>query len=171
MLRKSLLLMSLLAIVACSPSLNWREVRASQAELKALLPCKPDHGSRKQSLAGLELEVQMMGCEAGGALFAVSSLALDDPSRALAVQLQWQTALLENMHAGTSTSTPFRVRGATPFLDPVQLNAQGTDASGRVINAQGVWFAHGNRLYHAVIYAGRIGSEMSDPFFGGLELP
>ena len=60
-----LLMMSLLALTACSPSLNWREVRASQGELKAMLPCKPDQGNRKQTLAGLELDVHMTGCKAG----------------------------------------------------------------------------------------------------------
>ena len=166
-----LLMMSLLALTACSPSLNWREVRASQGELKVMLPCKPDQGSRKQTLAGLELEVHMSGCEAGGALFAVSSVSLYDPTRALAVQLQWQAAMLENMRAGTSASSPYRIRGATPLLEPVRLKAQGQDPAGRGVSVEGVWFAHGARLYHAAIYAERIGAEMSEPFFGGLELP
>lgn len=172
MFRNSLLLLiSLLALTACSPSLNWREVRASQGELKTMLPCKPDQGSRKQALGGLELDVHMSGCEAGGALFAVSSVTLDDPSRALAVQLQWQAALLENMRASTSTTSPYSIRGATPLLEPLQIMALGSDQQGRGVSAQGVWFAHGARLYHAVIYAERIRSEMSEPFFGGLELP
>lgn len=167
----TLLIPLLLALSACSPSLNWREVRASQGELKFMLPCKPDQGSRKQTLGGLELDVHMTGCEAGGALFAVSSVTLEDPSRALAIQLQWQAAMLENMRAGTSVSSPFLIRGATPLLAPLQVKAQGSDREGRAISAEGVWFAHGARLYHAVIYAERIRSEMSEPFFGGLELP
>lgn len=163
-------LSSSILLAGCSPSLNWREVRVGNGELKTLLPCKPDQGSRRQDLAGLELEVRMAGCEAGGALFAVSSAELGDPGRALAVQVQWQASLLGNMQAGTASTTAFAIKGATAPLEPVQLTAQGVDPGGRKVMAQGVWFARGTRLYHAVIYAERISTEMSEPFFTGLEL-
>jgi len=160
-----------LLLGACSPALNWREARLPGGELKALLPCKPDQGQRQQSLAGQELAIAMQGCEAGGALFAVSVAQLDQAGRTLAVQAQWQAQLLGNMRAGTSSTGPFAIKGSTPPLDPVRLTARGLGPDGRPVEAQGVWFARGARLYHAVIYAERITTEMSEPFFGGLELP
>jgi len=163
-----LLCISLL-LAACSPSLNWREVRPAGGELKALLPCKPDHGNRRLSLAGQELEISMVGCEAGGALFAVAVAELGSESRAMAVQVQWQANLLGNMQATSSTNRPFAIKGAGTALEPVQLSASGVRPDGSAVMAQGVWFVRGSRLYHAVIYADKLRAEMSEPFFSGLE--
>lgn len=159
-----------LLLAACSPTLNWREVRPG-GELKVLLPCKPDQGSRRQNLAGREIEVQMLGCEAAGALYAVSVAELGESRHALAVQVQWQANLLGNMQAQASASSAWTLKGANAMLEPVRLTAQGLRPDGRAVAAQAVWFAHGTRLYHAVIYAERISTEMSEPFFSGLELP
>ncbi len=167
-----ILLLSLsLLLPACSPSLNWREVRPAGGELKAMLPCKPDQGSRRQSLAGREMEIHMLGCEAGGALYALSVADLADGGQALVVQVQWQANLLGNMQASTSASSSWVLKGASAALAPVRLDAQGLRPDGRPVQAQAVWFARGTRVYHAAVYAQRISAEMSEPFFGGLELP
>lgn len=169
MCRRFLPLGLALLLAACSPSLNWREVRPAGGELKALLPCKPDQGSRRQNLGGRELDIHMLGCEAGGALYAVS--VADLAEGALAVQVQWQANLLGNMQATTSASGPWAMKGASAMLEPVRLNAQGVRSDGRPVQVQAVWFARGARVYHAAVYAERISTEMSEPFFGGLELP
>lgn len=158
-------------LAACSPALNWREVRPGGAELKALLPCKPDQAQRRQHLAGQDLDISMLGCETGGALFAVSVAELGDPQRAQAVQSQWQAQVLGTMQAGESKSSAFQLKGAGAQLPPVALSARGVRPDGRPVLVQGVWFARGTRLYHAVIYADAIRSEQSEPFFSGLELP
>jgi len=172
MYRHFLLLGLALMLAACSPSLNWREVRPG-GELKALLPCKPDQGSRRQSLAGREIKVSMMGCEAAGALYAVSVAELGEAGHALAVQVQWQANLLGNMQATASESRAWalKVKGASIALEPVKLNARGVRPDGSPVAAQAVWFARGTHLYHAVIYADRISPAMSEPFFDGLALP
>lgn len=171
MYSRFLLLSLSLLLGACSPALNWREVRPAGGELKAMLPCKPDQGSRRQSLAGREIELHMLGCEAGGALYALSVADLADGGQALAVQVQWQASLLGNMQASTSASGSWALKGASAALEPVRLNAQGLRSDGRPVQAQAVWFARGTRVYHAAVYAERISAEMSEPFFGGLELP
>lgn len=170
MYRQLLLLGLALVLAACSPSLNWREVRPG-GELKALLPCKPDQGSRRQNLAGREIEVQMLGCEAAGALYAVSVAELGEARHAQAVQVQWQANLLGNMQATASTSSAWSLKGANTLLEPVRLKARGLRPDGQPVAVEAVWFAHGTGLYHAVIYAERIAPEMSEPFFSGLELP
>ncbi len=170
--RRFLAFLSLAFLLAsCSPAYNWREVRLPGGELKALLPCKPDQGSRQQSLAGQAYTIDMQGCETGGALFAIAVAELGQESQALAVQQQWQAQLLRTMQAGPPASAGFALRGASTQFEPLRLSARGQRPDGRPVEVQGVWFARGARLYHAVIYAERIGSEMSEPFFGGLELP
>lgn len=167
--RLSRILSLVILLAACSPALNWRVVQAGGAELKALLPCKPDQGSRRQRLAGQDIDIHMLGCEAGGALYAVSVAELGAPQRALAVQIQWQAQLLGNMQAGASSNSAYAIKGAGAQLEPVRLSARGLRPDGRPVAMQGVWFARGTRLYHAVIYADTISNEQSEPFFGGLE--
>lgn len=171
MLRRLLLTSLWVLLSACSPTLNWREVRLPGDELKALLPCKPDQAARRQSIAGRELELRMLGCEAGGALYALSVVELGDAAHGLAVQAQWQASLLGTLQASTSASSPWALKGAALALAPVQLSAQGLRPDGRPLAARAVWFARGTRLYHAVVYADRISTEMSEPFFTGLALP
>lgn len=160
-----------LALVACSPSLNWREVRLGGGELKAMLPCKPDQASRRQSLAGYELDLAMVGCEAGGGLYAISVVELGNPLQASPVQAQWQTNLLATLQAQGSSRQRYAIRGASAQPEAVQLLAQGRGPEGRALMVQAVWFTRGNRLYHAALYAERLSPEMSEPFFGGMELP
>jgi hypothetical protein len=74
-----------LALVACTPTFNWRDVSFEQAPAAALLPCKPDRGSRQVELAGQKLMMHMAGCEAGGAMFAVALVELPDSQKTAAV--------------------------------------------------------------------------------------
>src|SRR5689334_7855840 len=60
------------ALAACSPTFNWREVPIADAGLVALLPCKPDRAERALPLGAESVRVDMAGCEAGGATFAVA---------------------------------------------------------------------------------------------------
>ena len=160
----------LILLQACSPSLNWREVRLGGGELKAVLPCKPDQAQRRQSLAGYEIELAMLGCEAGGALYAISVAELGTPAQAQQVQAQWQTNLLATLQAQGASRQAYAIRGANAQPEALQLQASGRAADGRALTVQAVWFMRGTRLYHAAVYAERLTAEMSEPFFSGMEL-
>ncbi len=71
-----LIVMALTAAAAlaagCTPAFNWREVGFDQAGVTALLPCKPDRGTRSVQLAGQAAQMSMAGCESGGAMFTIS---------------------------------------------------------------------------------------------------
>ncbi len=166
-----LLVPLLILLQACSPSLNWREVRLGGGELKAVLPCKPDQAQRRQSLAGYEIELAMLGCEAGGALYAISVAELGTPAQAQQVQAQWQTNLLATLQAQGASRQVYAIRGANAQPEALQLQASGRTADGRALTVQAVWFMRGTRLYHAAVYAERLTAEMSEPFFSGMELP
>ena len=155
---------------SCSPALNWREVGVQGAGLKALLPCKPDHGNRPQHLAGQTVEMQMLGCEAAGVLFALSHVELEHPTQAFEAQQQWQTAMLSNMQASTSQVQPWTPKAGAAFSPAQQLAAQGRRQDGSPMMARAVWFARGAHVYHAVIYADHILPEVAETFFSGIEL-
>ncbi len=74
-----------LILLACTPIFNWRDVSFEQAPVTALLPCKPDRGSRPVELAGQKATMHMAGCEAGGALFTVALVELTDAKYSAAV--------------------------------------------------------------------------------------
>jgi hypothetical protein len=165
-----LLAVSTFVLGCCSPTYNWREIRWGSAELKVLLPCKPDQGSRSMALAGQDVEVQMMGCEAGADLFAIAHVDLGDVEQIAAAQKQWQAAMLGNMQAQGTQMLPFQFKGASAQPQPVRLTAQGRRQDGGAVTAQGVWFARGPHLYHAVIYADKLRTEVAETFFSGIEL-
>ena len=67
-----LLSMTVALTAACTHAFNWRDVAFDQAGVTALLPCKPDRGTRAVQLAGQTAKMSMAGCQAGGAMFTVA---------------------------------------------------------------------------------------------------
>lgn len=160
----------LFVLGGCSPALNWREVRLAGTPLKALLPCKPDEGSRKMPMVGLDVEMRMSGCEAGDALFAIAWVDVKDAAQAGAAIAQWQTAMLANMQATSTQVADFSPRGADARSQGVRVVATGRRQDGHAVAAQGVWFARGPQVFHAVMYATQLSPETVDAFFSGIEL-
>lgn len=175
MRRMFLLLFPLLAwLASCSPAWNWREIRLEGAPLTIVLPCKPDHASQAVTLAGHSVPLSMTGCETGGATLAVSRMPLPvgvSPSAALA---QWRAATLAGMRAQAVSDQPFQPAGSLTLPESVRLSARGQTREGRPVGAQAVWFAaatpQGVWLFHAVVYADPVASEVADAFFAGLRL-
>lgn len=163
-----LYLAALLALTACSPELNWRDVRAEPAALTALLPCKPDRGARVVPLAGRDTTLNMLGCDAGGATFAVAFADTTDSAQASAALTQWRAATLANMRAGAPVEQPFTVAGG---VTAVRVVAAGSRADGKPVLSQALYFSQGPRVYQAVIYADKLTAEMAETFFSGLRLP
>lgn len=183
-----------LVLMGCSPSLNWRQVRLKPepvsttgaqddaVALQALLPCKPDRATRPQRMAGYEVMVTMLGCEADGGLFALAVAVPGSPQAVMAVLAQWQTHVLASVRAQGGSRKPFTPKGADASPPGTQLLARGRagsaqgDAgmpetpggSGSAMNVQAVWFVRGGRLYHAAVYAERLSQAMTEPFFGSL---
>jgi hypothetical protein len=167
---------SLVGLAACNPTFNWREAHWEQdVALKVMLPCKPDQGSRPMRVADQALNLRMLGCEAGGTLFAVAVVDVRDTPHTIQVQRQWQQAMLGNMNAIADSELlkpqTFALRGASEAPPPIRIKAQGKRQDGRELNAQALWFARGGRLYHAVIYADKLDAEVTQTFFEGLRFP
>lgn len=165
------LLGSILTLSACTPALNWRELRAgADGALKLLLPCKPDRASRPMPLlTGENVELHMLGCEADGILFAVSWADVRDASRTVAAQAQWQSAMLATLRAEAPQTQPFPLKGASAQPVAVRVRASGVQPQGGAVQAQGLWFARGSQVFHAVMYGERLGTDVTDTFFSGIE--
>ena len=175
MRRMIVLLFPVLAwLTSCSPAWNWREIRLDGAPLTIMLPCKPDHASQPVTLAGRPVPLSMTGCETGGATLAVSRMLLPAGVSPGAALTQWRAATLAGMRAQAVSQQPFVPTGSLALPESVRLSARGQTREGRPVGAQAVWFAavnpQGVWLFHAVIYADPVASEVADAFFAGLRL-
>jgi hypothetical protein len=158
-----------LPLLACSPALNWRQVQFDPGGLRLLLPCKPDRAQKTVPLGGQPTALSMVGCEADGAMFALSVAEVGDAGRAAEVLAQWQALTLSHLRADAPTQSAIKVAGASPVPAPVRVVSRGQHADGRRIEGQAVYFARGARLYQAVVYAPRMPPEAADTFFSSFQ--
>ena len=166
-----------LALGACTPALNWRELSLPPTTAVALLPCQPDHAERSVPLGGVPTELVVNGCEAGGATFALMAAKVP-PGRAPDELLAgWQQATLANMRASWAPQREdFRPPHGLPLVHAQRVVVSGQQADGRVVVAQAVWTARaaeggGTELLHAVVYSAKPQPDVADAFFAGIKWP
>jgi hypothetical protein len=165
----ALVALASLALVACSPALNWREVRPENTRLALLLPCKPDKAQKTVPLGGTPTPLSMVGCDADGATFAVAVAELADATQAADVLAQWQRLALVNMRAtGAAQVTPLKLQGAAPDPAPVRVRAQGTAPDGSAVTGEAAYFVQGSQVFQAVLYVSNANPEAAETFFSSL---
>ena len=164
-------LAALLALAACSPALNWREVRPEGTRLNLLLPCKPDKAQKLVPLGGRPTPLAMLGCDADGATFAVATADVGDAAQAASVLALWQELALANMKAAPASRQmlPLTLPGTAPGTPVTRLQAQGQRADGSAVSTQAAYFAQGSQLFQVVMYAPRIAPEAAETFFSSLK--
>ena len=171
MVRPRLAVCLIAALVACSPALNWRELRGETGGLALQLPCKPDRATRSVPLGGEPTELVVAGCATGGATFALMAARLPAGRDADAVLAGWQQATLAHMRAsGTPERRPFTPPGGSALAHAQRVAARGQAPDGRPVMAQAAWTARpgaggATELLHAVVYAERLKPETADAFF------
>lgn len=161
-----------LVVAACSPSLNWRNT--SLGSLVFSLPCKPDKAQRVVTLAGRQVPLEMQGCEAGGALFAISRLQVDDATAVPDVLQAWRSSALLALRAddATARSVPApRLSGVPGLATAPWLQASGQRPQGGAVQGQLAWLVLGRDVYHLAVYADRLGADMIEPFFTDISVP
>jgi len=155
-------------LAACSPTFNWREVRPGDTRLALLLPCKPDQAEKIVPLGGRPTPLRLLGCDAGGATFAIAVADLGDATRVADVLTQWQALTLANMKAGAPQATALAIKGAAPSPAPVLVKAQGQRADGTAVSGQAAYFVQGTQVFQAVVYASPLAPEVAETYFASL---
>ena len=160
-----------MALIACTPAFNWRDVRLENSRLSLLLPCKPDKAQKNVPLGGQPTVLTMTGCDAGGATFAAAMADLGDAAKAASVLAQWQALTLANMKASPQATqlVALKLPGATSQVPAVLVKAQGQRADGSAVTGQAAYFAQGSQVFQAVLYAGKISPDVSETFFSSLK--
>jgi hypothetical protein len=160
------------ALVACSPTFNWREMRPVGAPLLLLMPCKPEIATRSVPMLGQPTELHMHSCTTGGLTFALAWTRLGDADakRAFEAIGQWQVASLASIHAAPGAASDWPL--ALPRADQVRgTKAQGSDHLGKPLQSQVVYFSQGPWVYQAAVYGVKLPEQTTTAFFDGLTLP
>lgn len=174
------------ALVACSPALNWRTVQVQGAPLQVLLPCDPQTAARPIEMGLGTVQLNMLGCDADHATYAISHFLIKDPSSAAQALSYWQAAVLNQLKtsegAGSADAAKlmqakgdgaFVPKGALNLPQSIRTTFEGMGPKGWKLTGHGVWFARiegdGARLYHAVIYGDKPHPNEADTFFAGLQ--
>lgn len=160
---------------ACSPTFNWREVTVGDVGLIALLPCKPDRATRSMPLGVETVTVDMAGCEAGGATFAVAHAVAASPSQAEGWMRAWRAAARSQLGGASAAAleAPASLARAAAVPAPVRLDATagGTDEPSLHV----MWFAQQRRdgvsLYQATVVGRPSAADALPTFFEGLHIP
>jgi hypothetical protein len=161
---------------ACSPGLNWRDVRPTKLPLLALFPCKPDDAERRLPLGDKTVLMRMLSCEAEGATFTLAYAdTKPDPDPRLGETLAlWQAATLRQAKATAPTELAFSLKGALALPQSVKIIAQGRKPDGSALSVHAVWFAVGSTVVQAAIYSSSPDAaatqRMADAYFSGLQL-
>lgn len=164
------------ALIACSPTFNWREVPIGDAGVVALLPCKPDRATRELPLGAESIPVDMAGCKAGGATFAVAHARTASPEQADAWLRAWRIATRSQLVDVPLIESPAVVARAASSPAPVRLDTQEADAAASGRAAHVLWFAQrrpdgGASIYQATVSGSPSSTEAVLTFFEGFRIP
>jgi hypothetical protein len=157
----------LAALAACSPALDWREVRVDGDALVAQFPCRPDRRIREVPVAGHRVRMEMTACSAEGNTFAASHFAVDEPANVSAAIEALKAAAVANVGGASAQSTPFELRGMTPNPAAARLSVSGRLPGGEAVRLSSVFFSRGLRVYQLNVLGPASSASAADTFFAG----
>ena len=166
------MLMLVCAATACTPVLDWREVRPEGAGLVTLFPCKPAGYARRVPLAGMTVEMSLSACSAGAVTYAVGYVDIGQPQLVARALDELIAAAARNIGATRAqASTPLFVEGMTPNPQAGRQAFAGQLSDGLRVEERVAVFVRGTRVYQATVVGARLDVEAVETFFGALRLP
>lgn len=154
--------------VACSPALDWREVRPAGSTVVALMPCKPNISTRVVPLAGQPVHLSMLTCKADGLVWALMTADVGDPRRVGTVLTAMRDSVLDNLQGRVERSAPAAVRGATPNEAQVRVQVAGRKPDGTPVSGQFVVFSRGTRVFQATVLGAQVPDAAAATFLDSL---
>jgi hypothetical protein len=161
-----------LALAACTPALNWREVRPEGSQVRGVFPCKPASQARRVAIAGQTLEMSLWACSADETVYALSFADVKEPARVGAALDELGRAAQSNLQSqdGGADSQPVAVMGMTPHPQSAQWRLSGRLPDGRAVQERVLLFSHGTQVYQATMLGARLDAEAEETFFGALRV-
>jgi hypothetical protein len=160
-----------LVLAACSPALDWRQVRPDDAGVEAMFPCKPLSHARTVPLAGQPTRMLLYACTTGSMTFALTAAQLEDPARVTPALLELRAAAAANLDGAEVVLGPMQAAGMTPNPQAVRLSVRGRRPDGAALVQEVGLFTKGTRVYQASVIGSRLSEEAVDTFLSGFKLP
>ncbi len=153
-----------LAAGACSPALDWREVRPAGSGVLAMFPCKPQINTRPATPS----EPSAMGlaeCKAADLSFSLAWAELPDPQMVGPALLQMRQSMAAKLQASNGPTQALQVPGMTPSVEAQQQVLTAADQQARI-----AVFSRGLRVYQLVMLGKKGGGEAWDSFLASVKL-
>lgn len=148
------LLVGTALLAACSPALDWRDVRPKDVNILLTYPCKPEQIAQDVILAGQKVKMSMTGCVADKMTFALAHARLPSPALAAQALGQLHQAAVGNVRGTVTASAPAAVRNATPGLaDSLDLGITGQSPDGKPVRERVLLFSQGSSVYQVTAFA------------------
>lgn len=164
------LVVAIAGLAACSPALDWRQLRPDGWGLAVSLPCRPADVVRQVPLAGAPVELRLLACSADGHTFAMASADMADPARVDPALQALGAAALANVQGRVDAEQAAAVPGMTPYPGARRWQVIGRLPDGAAVQEQVLVFAHGLRVFQATVVGPRADREMAQPFFDSIEV-
>ncbi len=145
----------LAALLACSPTLNWRDVRPAGSAVRATLPCKPDAAQRMVGLAGQSVELNMLSCDVGDLTFAMASLRAPPGVPTQTVVDAWQQASAASLKVPTGQVQPWVPELRLPPAAAMVVSgwqATGARPDGRAVKAHVFTLSRDGEVVQLAVY-------------------
>lgn len=161
----------LLGLVACAPSLDWREIKPEDSNAVAMFPCKPTTDARMVALAGARVRMVLVACRAGDVTWALAFADVADPAKVTPALQDLRASNAGNLAGTPSVTGPMRVAGMTPNPQAERVQLQGRLPGGDAVRLESGFFVRGTRVYQATVMGKSLDTEAVTTFFDGLKLP
>ena len=162
-LRLLTLTAALTALAACSPRLDWREVRPAGSGLLALFPCKPEVDSRPAT-AEQPVRMGLAQCKSGETSFSISWAEVADPGLVTAALHEMRGSLAGKLGVPLAAGQPLQVPGMTPNAEAQVQRLAGIQP------AQVAVFARGRVVYQVLMLGGKRDEGAWSTFVGSIRL-
>lgn len=166
--RSSAFLLAAATLWACTPALDWREVRPPGSGIVALFPCKPNAMTRGVPLAGQNVALSLHACSAGGQTWGLAHADVGDPARVGAALQELRASAARNLGAAAGRPLALKVAGATPNPAAGRDQIDGRAPDGQALAGQVAVFARGTVVFQATVLGAALSADAAETFFGAL---
>lgn len=143
-----------LLLGACSPALDWRDVRPKDIDILLTYPCKPEQIAQDVVLADRKVRMSMTGCVADKMTFALAHARLPDPALAATALAQLHQSAVGNVRGKVTAAAAAAVKNATPGLpDSLDLKIDGRMPDGKPVRERVLLFSQGSDVYQLTAFA------------------
>jgi hypothetical protein len=164
------LLAAVLLLSACSPTMNWREVRADGQQAVMLFPCKPVSFARMVRLGDEQVKMTLQACDAGGVTWGLSWADVGDPVRVPPALRMLRQSAQDNLSSTSGQALPLRVPGATPQPESLRQTLAGRAPDGKPMQGQVAVFSRGTVVFQATMLGRPAQEESAATFFSSVRL-